>query len=167
MAFLGEPLIDWLNLLVSLIGASATVVLTYVIFHWTRKAEKNEITRGIQSDWRDYNLAVLADQDLQTIEAGNHLIDGLSTFEVKKMCIYFIKLNVPCNMWIAAQNHLLDMADVDRELDNQAELMHGDIEFIETHIFPRGYDDAFCSLLRKRWNAMENSDNAGARQQET
>ncbi|SMR82246.1 hypothetical protein SAMN04488030_2592 [Aliiroseovarius halocynthiae] len=158
MTILGAPLIDWLTLLVGLVSAMATVVLTYVIFHWTQKAEKNEITRGIQNDWRDYNLAVLGDQDLQTIEAGNHLFEGLSSFEVKKMCIYFIKLNVPYNMWIAAQNHFLDMADVDRELDNQAALMHRDQEFIETHIFPRGYDDAFCALLRKRWIAIDRSD---------
>lgn len=153
MEMLGIALIDWLSLLVSTIGALATAILAVVVFRFTRKSEKNEITRSVQSDWRDYNLAILADADLQNIEADNHLFDGISTIEVKKMSIYFIKLNVPYNMWIASKNDLLEMKDVDREITNQSDLLFKDRAFVEKHIFPRGYDDAFCELFRHKWKA--------------
>lgn len=154
MDLLGVGLMEWLSLLVSTVGAVATAILAVVVFRFTRKSEKNEITRSVQSDWRDYNLAILADKDLQKIEAGNHLFDDLTIAEVKKMSIYFIKLNVPYNMWIASNNDLLDIKDADREIANQSELLFKDRLFIEKHIFPRGYDDAFCELFRIKWKAL-------------
>ncbi len=150
-----QSIIDWISLGINALGAGATLALAILVFNWTRKSERNSVTRSAQSDWRDYNLAVLADEELQRLEAENHLHDGLTSLEVKKMCIYFIKLNVPYNMWIAQKSDLITNADVDREISNQAALLFDDRDFIKKHIFPRGYDDAFCDLFHAKWKTRE------------
>ncbi|CUH64324.1 hypothetical protein TG4357_01212 [Thalassovita gelatinovora] len=162
MEYLGTEIFDWISLLVNATGAGATAILAWLVYHWTKNSERNEVTRTIQNDWRDYNLAVLADQDLQDLEASNHIFDGLTPPEVKKMCIYFIKINVPYNMWIASKNKLLTQTDVDREIENQSKLLFSDRAFIRKHVFPRGYDSDFSDLFNARWAQMEIADKPGA-----
>ncbi|UWQ18532.1 hypothetical protein [Jannaschia sp. M317] len=147
-------LLDWLTLLVGAVGATATASLAYLVDSWTKSALKNEVTRSGQTDWRNYNLAVMADEDLQDLERQNHLIGGLSHPEIKKMCISFIKIYVPYNMWIAQRNDLFDAADVDREIANQARLLFRDRTLFRRHVFLRGYDPAFCKLFQDRWDRM-------------
>lgn len=147
-------LLDWLTLLVGAVGATATASLAYLVYSWTKSALKNEVTRSGQAEWRNYNLAVMADEDLQDLERQTHLIGGLSRPEIKKMCISFIKINLPHNMWIAQRNDLFDAADVDREIANQARLLFRDRTLFRRHVFPRGYDPAFCKLFQDRWDRM-------------
>ena len=149
-----HSIFDIVSLAVSAASAIATAILAIIVFRWTRKSERSEVTRSVQADWRDYNLAVLSDKDLQDLEAENHLVGGLSNTEVKKMCIYFIKLNVPYNMWIASNSDLIDDTRVDAEIENQATLLRKDQDFIERNVFPRGYDEAFCDLVRTKWREL-------------
>lgn len=154
MELWGTEIFDWISLGVNVFAASATAILAWFVYRWTKNPERSEVTRTTQADWRDYNLAILADPDLQDLESQNHIHPGLNPKEVKKMCIYFIKINVPYNMWIASKHALLTPADVSREVDNQSRLLFGDRDFVIRHVFPRGYDPVFCELFHDRWRKM-------------
>ncbi len=140
----------------SLVTAFATLVLAFLIYRWTRLLEKNSQAQQMNHDFQEFNKLVISNDELAEIERANHPFGDLSVPDVKKMYFYFLWLNIADNTLRTRDNALIDPELADSRMSNQALVTFSDRNFIEAHVFPRGYENQkICKELRKRWKALE------------
>jgi len=140
----------------SIIASVATVFIALWVFLWTQRSEKNNQRRHSNNEMQTFNLAVLQDDNLLQIEADRHPFGEIGLDGARKMYQHFLWLNITDNIRKASKNGLLDKAVAEARFANQALLTYPDRDFLEKHVFPRGYETDFIEAFRKRWNVIEN-----------
>lgn len=140
---------------VMVLSVSATTAI--YIYLWQRKSARIEATKKLNDDLREYNMLVIKTLELQELEASSHPWGDrkLEISEVKKMYYYFILLNVSYNLYAAYSIDSIDKGVYRAQLDNTANNTCADRNFIEQHVFPRGYKEEFCKELIGRWDFIE------------
>ncbi|MDX1039516.1 hypothetical protein GOL69_19880 [Sinorhizobium medicae] len=137
-----------------IIGAGATVVLTFIIFDYTKKRELFESTAQIQTEWQVHNQIILSDTDLLAMETEMHPFGQITSAETKRMYAYFLKLNLAFNSWVGQSLHV-DEKLATSTINNTINCLYSDRAFIRTHVFPRGYPHGFTQMIEEKWKQIE------------
>lgn len=140
----------------AIVGSVAAATIALQVYFWTRRSEKNNQRRHSNNEMQTYNLTVLQDDKLLQMEADNHPYGEIGVEDARKMYRYFVWINIADNMRKSAENNLLDRDLAQSRLDNQARIAFPDRDFLETHVFPRGYEADLVEAFRKRWRTIEN-----------
>jgi uncharacterized membrane protein len=137
---------------VLVLAASATAAV--LVYRWQRKLARIEATRKLNDDNRAYNLLVIENEDLQSLDAQRHRWGQLENSDVKKMFSYFILVNISYNLYEAYLNNAVDKNVYRSQLDNCANTTYLEKDFVLQHVFPRGYKEGFCNEIKERWEAI-------------
>lgn len=139
----------------TIIASVATVLIAFWVFLWTKRSERNNQRRQSNNEMQTYNLAVLQDDKLLQMEADNHPYGDIGLEDARKMYQYFLWINVADSLRKAAENGLLDENVAEARFKNQARIAYPDRAFLETHVFPRGYEPDLIEAFRKHWKVVE------------
>lgn len=139
----------------SIVASVATVFVALWVFLWTRRNEANNQLRHGNNEMQSYNLTVLGDDRLLEMEAENHPFGEIELEDARKMYRYFLWMNVADNIRRASKAGLLDKNYAEARFTNQARIAFPDREFLEAHVFPRGYEPDLIEAFRKRWSKMD------------
>jgi hypothetical protein len=146
---------DMAGLMVGLLDAIGTIGIAYIVYRWAKKTENANATREAQNEWQQYNQLVLTNPDVAQVDRNLHQHGDISAEDHRKMFVYFMILNMGLNIWISKQNKLI-RPDIAVSINkNISSLLHKDKDFIEQHVFPRGYPDLFAELLREHWQGID------------
>ena len=105
----------------------------------------------------------ISETEIVELETKIHPIKDISKTDVKRMYYWFNLLN-PCHtsfqQGLIKIKKLRDSSDgcskrFNASFLNAANLSYPDREFIEKHVFIRGYSDDFAQIFRNLWNEIE------------
>ncbi len=135
---------------VLILGTSATVAV--MLYKWHRDTAKISNNRLLNENLRHYNELMISNEQLQDLDIKRHRWGNLEKDELIMMYQYFIYLNLTQSAFKARK--ALDNEVFESQLNNAANLTYKDREFINQHVFPRGYSGGFQSELKKRWEKI-------------
>ena len=134
---------------------SATIA--FLLYRWQRESAKIDTIRKLHSDLLAFTQLVLANDDLQEMEAKNHRWGTLTKKEVVKMYRYFILFNSSYHIYEAGSRNAIRSEAYHSELNNVANITYEEREFIKQHVFPRGYENGFRKCIVSLWERIDQS----------
>ena len=145
---------DWINPLVAICTALITGYIAWIA-HTINKRDK---THGRFAEtilnWQNLNSTAIADERILSIDAQNHPFGELSIDEARKMYWYFYFLNSARAAFGAWKADLLDDHYVNAYLNNTANVLHRDRDFVRRNCFTRGYP-TLPDEIERRWAIID------------
>ena len=134
--------------------AMGTLAVAFFVYQWTRQADTNQTAAQINGAWQAFNRTVISDPTLLALDASLHPYGALSAEDQRKLYFFFLWLNVADDTLRAQKKGIVDAELAEARLGNQARMTYSEREFLEAHVFPRGYQKtAIVKELRARWEA--------------
>lgn len=151
-------LVAILTLVATVVSAITTITITVLIYQWSHQTGSVERSSDMNRDWIGINQLIISDPDMVEIARQAHPIGDISTFELKKIYFCFSQLNPAYTSWINARTKAAFGSVPRSVLEGQAIATFRYRDFIEMHVFPRGYDPDFKQDLRKLWVSLEKKE---------
>jgi hypothetical protein len=134
------------------------ILVMMMVFLYDRRRSRNEGTSNFQSSMQVFNQAVLNDDDFIKYDCQLHPFGCLSEPEMKKVYYWFLAFNISYAAVQASKHKSMRSKLAKSSLANIANISFGDREFIETHVFSRGYDGDFVKEFKTKWQKIEDDN---------
>lgn len=148
---------EQLEFVFSIITTVVAVYVALVAYRLNRKSNNNQTFLASVQQWQALNNAILTSQELREIEVENHPFGEVDEKDVQRMYLYFCRLNVARTSYESLMSGLADEQICNGHINNVANLLKGDRDFVRNHCFPRGYPK-ISKELEKRWALIDDRD---------
>lgn len=137
---------------------TAIILIMLLVFLNDRRRSRNEGTSNFQSSMQIFNQAVLNDDEFIKYDCQLHPFGDLSEQEIKKVYFWFLAFNISYAAAQASKHKSMRSKLAKSSLTNIANLSFGDRNFIEKHVFTRGYDNEFVLGFKKQWREIDKNN---------
>ena len=139
----------------SVLMSLLSLCLSFIVFKRQMRHRRFELLRNLNADFQKFNQIIIDDDDFIAIESKTHPYGDLSKEQTKKMYYYFMRLNLASLAFYGEKDGHMPKNEAEAILNNEIFLMMKDRDFIEKHVFVRGYNKRFIRYIVRRWKKLE------------